>query len=66
MQAALRTSSLMLPEDVQFFTNLKEAGKLAKPEDSGYILGCLALSAKPLLSGEFVSWDSDSCAEYRR
>lgn len=66
MQALLRTSQHLPLAERQPFIDKKGAGQLVKPEDSGYVLGRLALYAQPSLSGQFLSWDSDACTGYRR
>jgi hypothetical protein len=67
MQAALRENTAhMLPADAQRFVDAHANGKLVKPEDSGHVIATLALRAPKELSGKFVSWDSDECADFRR
>ncbi|KIM25241.1 hypothetical protein M408DRAFT_222294 [Serendipita vermifera MAFF 305830] len=66
MQAVLRASDTIQPADLQLFKDAHSNGKLVKPEDVGYTIASLALRATTNLSGEFVSWDSESCAPYRR
>ncbi|KAH9951619.1 short-chain dehydrogenase [Amylocystis lapponica] len=50
----------------QSFIERYENKKLVKPEDSGYVAASLVLRAPKSLSGQFVSWETDACAEYRR
>jgi len=40
-------------------------GKLVKPEDCGHVIAALSLKAPKTLSGQFVSWDSEECREFR-
>jgi len=68
MQATLRAvgGEQMLPEEFERFTKLYETSGLVKPEDCGYVIASLALSAPKELSGKFVSWDGDECKDFRR
>jgi hypothetical protein len=67
MQAALRENThSMLPADAERFIQAHATGKLVKPEDAGHVIAALALRAPKALSGKFVSWDSDECADFRR
>lgn len=66
MQSVLRLSQTIPPADTQFFKDLHSANKLVKPEDVGYTIASLSLRATPDLSGQFVSWDAEPCAPFRR
>ncbi|TFK55951.1 short-chain dehydrogenase [Heliocybe sulcata] len=68
MQEALRSEGRahMKEQDHTRFTEAYSSGKLVKPEDSGHVIAALALKADKSLSGQFVSWDSDLCAAYRK
>lgn len=66
MQALIRVSETLPSVQKQLFIDAHSSGKLVKPEDAGYTIASLALNATANLSGEFVSWDSDYCAPYRR
>ena len=66
MQTLLRTSETLPQANIQFFKDLYSTGKLVKPEDVGYAIASLALFATPELSGQFVSWDAEPCAPFRR
>ncbi|PPQ98534.1 hypothetical protein CVT24_004025 [Panaeolus cyanescens] len=68
MQATLRAigSQHMKPEQHSMFVKTFNDGKLVNPEDCGHVIAALSLSAPKSLSGEFVSWDSDECKEFRR
>jgi hypothetical protein len=67
MQAAVRNSGAHMREkDMERFVKAHAEGKLVKPEDSGYVIATLAVKAPKSLSGQFVSWDGDDCAEFRR
>ncbi|KAJ7179064.1 hypothetical protein C8R46DRAFT_1072354 [Mycena filopes] len=59
MQAALRESGAAI------FVNTHADGKLLRPEEPGHVIAALALQAAKSLSGQFVSWDSQECADYR-
>ncbi|KAJ6515815.1 hypothetical protein C8R45DRAFT_219468 [Mycena sanguinolenta] len=67
MQAALRQAGAqhMKPEEHQKFVAAHTGGKLLKPEDPGHVISSLALHAAKSMSGQFLSWDSQECAEYR-
>jgi hypothetical protein len=67
MQSIVRqNSTVMRPDDAERFMKAHADGKLVKPEDSGYVIAALALKAPKDMSGKFVSWDSDECADFRR
>ncbi|KDQ64591.1 hypothetical protein JAAARDRAFT_28234 [Jaapia argillacea MUCL 33604] len=68
MQLALREygADHLKDADYKKFVDAHAEGRLIKPEDSGYVIAQLALIAEPDLSGQFVSWDSELCGEYRR
>lgn len=67
MQEQIRSSggSHMKAEEHARFTNLHKDGKLVKAELPGAVMANLALRGKKELSGEFVSWDEEKCADYR-
>ncbi|KAF7352726.1 Short-chain dehydrogenase/reductase family protein [Mycena venus] len=67
MQATLRQSGAphMKAEDHQMFVAVHTNGKLLKAEDPGHVIASLALHAAKNLSGQFVSWDSQECEDYR-
>ncbi|KAJ6598986.1 hypothetical protein DFH09DRAFT_1129745 [Mycena vulgaris] len=66
MQAVLRQTGAahMAAQDHTKFVVAHEEGYLLKPEDPGHVIASLALHARKSMSGEFVSWDSDECADY--
>lgn len=68
MQEQLRKigPSKMPKEVMERFTRAYEEGKLVKPEDVGHVIASLSLKAPKSLSGQFVSWDSDECKDFRR
>lgn len=68
MQEMLRSdgASQMKEQDYARFVDAHKNGKLVKPEDSGHVIAALAVKADKSLSGQFVSWDSEQCADYRR
>lgn len=67
MQAAVRgATGYMASADQERFLKAHREGKLVRPEDSGYVIASLALNASKTLSGQFVSWDSQECADFRR
>ena len=67
MQAVLRDSGglHMATADHQNFLRLYAERKLAMPGDPGHVIAALSLRAPKKLSGQFVSWDSDDCKEFR-
>ncbi|KAJ6539419.1 hypothetical protein B0H19DRAFT_1178941 [Mycena capillaripes] len=67
MQAALRETGAphMTANDHQLFVAAYTDGKLLKAEQPGHVIASLALHATKSLSGQFVSWDSQECADYR-
>ncbi|KAJ7498838.1 hypothetical protein FB451DRAFT_1203190 [Mycena latifolia] len=67
MQALLRQTGAahMTAQDHNKFVVAHAEGYLLKPEDPGHVIAALALHAAKSLSGQFVSWDSDECADYR-
>lgn len=56
----------MKDEDHKIFIKAHADGKLVKPEDAGHVIAALSLRAPKSLSGQFVSWDSDDCKDFRR
>lgn len=56
----------MSEQDKQRFLKPHADGTLLRPEDPGHVIAALALKAPKTLSGQFVSWDKDECAEFRR
>ena len=50
----------------KYFMGLQTDQKLIKPEVSGYVMAALALNAPKSMSGQFVSYDSEDCAPFRR
>ncbi|KAJ7180171.1 hypothetical protein C8R43DRAFT_972003 [Mycena crocata] len=67
MQATLRQTGAphMSAKDHQMFVSAHTDGKLLKAEDPGHVIASLALHAPQSMSGQFVSWDSQECADYR-
>jgi hypothetical protein len=55
----------MSAKDYDLFVAAHANGKLLKAEDPGHVVASLALNAARSLSGQFVSWDSEECADYR-
>ncbi|CAL1700765.1 unnamed protein product [Somion occarium] len=68
MQAQIRESGAphLTEQDFTKFSSAYAEGKLVKPEDSGYVIAALALRAPKSLSGQFVSWNSEDCKDFRR
>ncbi|KZO94904.1 short-chain dehydrogenase [Calocera viscosa TUFC12733] len=69
MQAAIRTEAskgLMKPDEHQRFVDMHAAGKLVRPEESGYVLAALAVNGSKELSGQFLTWNGPECAAYMR
>lgn len=68
MQETLRsTGALYMKEtDLNRFTKAHADGKLVKPEDVGHVIAALSVEAPKSLSGQFVSWDSAECKDFRR
>ncbi|KAF7965686.1 hypothetical protein HWV62_42235 [Athelia sp. TMB] len=68
MQATIRLmgGATMKESDHRGFIKAHTDGTLVKPEDAGHVIAKLALHAPKILSGKFVSWDSEECADYRR
>ncbi len=68
MQALIRErgAATMPASAHQKFVDVYEQGKLVAPEDSGHVAAALALKAPHSLTGQYVSWDSDDCKEFRR
>jgi len=68
MQAALRSegASTMAAAEFSRFTKAHSEGSLLNPNQCGYVIANLAVSAKKDLSGKFVRWDDEDCAPYRK
>ena len=49
-----------------YFMALQSNKKLIKPEVSGYVMAALALKAPKSMSGQFISYDSEDCAPFRK
>jgi len=56
----------MRPTDHKIFIDAFNDGTLVNPHDVGYVIAGLSLRAPLSLSGQFVSWDTESCREFRR
>ena len=67
MQVTLRDigESRMTEKDYKRFMQAHVDGKLVKPEDCGHVIAALAVRAPKVLSGQFVSWDSTECEDFR-
>lgn len=48
------------------FVQAHAQGKLVKPEDCGHVIAALSIQAPKTLTGQFVSWDSEECAPFRK
>lgn len=57
---------IMTPSDLSKFTDLHSSNKLTPPAVIGSIIASLAVGAEPKLSGQFLRWDSDELAPYRK
>ncbi|KAF8872866.1 hypothetical protein BD779DRAFT_1452409 [Infundibulicybe gibba] len=51
--------------DYNNFVRVYTEGKLLQPESPGHVIAALALRAPKSLSGQFISWDSEECKEFR-
>lgn len=56
----------MKDADYHGFVKAHADGKLVRPEDAGHVIAALSVRAQKSLSGQFVSWDSADCEDYRR
>lgn len=56
----------MTEADNNKFLKAHADGKLVKPEDAGHVIAALVVRAPKKLSGQFVSWDSAECGDFRR
>ncbi|TFK43463.1 short-chain dehydrogenase [Crucibulum laeve] len=68
MQHILRESGgiHMAEEAHKMFVRTHAEGKLVKPEDCGHVIAALAIKAPKSLNGQFVSWDSEECKDFRK
>jgi len=68
MQLTLRSigDAHMEEKAHKFFVQAHADGKLVKPEDCGHVIASLSIRAPKALSGQFVSWDSEECAPFRK
>jgi hypothetical protein len=67
MQAQIRQltgTDNMRAEDVAKFVAEYDEGKLVSPLESGHVLASMAITAPLVLSGKFLSWDSEECSEF--
>ncbi|KAJ7283570.1 hypothetical protein C8J57DRAFT_738975, partial [Mycena rebaudengoi] len=67
MQANIRDrgAEYLTAKDYNKFVSAHSDGKLLKADQPAHVIASLALHATKNLSGQFVSWDSDDCKEYR-
>jgi hypothetical protein len=67
MQLSLRSigGAHMEEKTHDFFVQAHAQGKLVKPEDCGHVIAALSIQAPKVLTGQFVSWDSEECAPFR-
>lgn len=68
MQSIFRQfgGAFMDKTDHEDFIRDHREGKLVKPEDCGHVIAALSLQAPRALNGQFVSWDKEECAPFRR
>ena len=68
MQGQIRSggNGHMDPTIYESFVREHAEGKLLPPDQPGHVIANLALSAPAALSGQFVSWDSEQCAPFRK
>ncbi|KAK0206454.1 short-chain dehydrogenase [Desarmillaria ectypa] len=67
MQTMLRTTGgeSMFAKDYHKFLNYYTKGELLSPDLPGRVIAALSLQAPAFLSGQFVSWNDESCAPFR-
>jgi len=67
MQELIRSNpgSALPDHELDIFMNAYKEGRLVDPEDAGHVIAALALRADPILSGQFIAWNSDACKAYR-
>ena len=68
MQTQIRELGAIAMNDKvhKYFVGLQTDQKLIKPEVSGYVMAALALKAPKSMSGQFISYDSEECAPFRK
>lgn len=67
MQDIVRAAQgIMDDNDLAKFTKLHASNALTPPAVIGSVLASLAVGAEPKLSGQFLRWDSDELAAYRK
>ncbi|KAK0242674.1 hypothetical protein EDD85DRAFT_760980 [Armillaria nabsnona] len=67
MHAVLRTAGgeSMSAKDYQKFLNYQAKGELLSPDLPGRVIAALSLQAPASLSGQFVTWNDESCTPFR-
>ncbi len=67
MQTMLRTAGgeSMSAKDYQKFLNYQAKGELLSPDLPGRVIAALSLQAPASLSGQFVTWNDESCTPFR-
>lgn len=67
MHTLLRTTGgeSMSAKDYQKFLNYRAKGELLSPDLPGRVIAALSLEAPPSLSGQFVTWNDESCTFFR-
>lgn len=59
-------NTAMYPSDRARFAELKKTGGLLKPEQPGYVMARLVISAPKDLSGKFLSWNADELKGFQQ
>jgi len=67
MQVSIRDthSGYMDEKDAAKFHELKQTGGLLKPEQPGNVMAKLAVDAPKDLSGQFLSWNDETLADFQ-
>lgn len=56
----------MNEDEYKKFHDMHTEGQMVAADEPGHVMAALALTAQRQLSGEFLSWDSDELAPYRK
>ena len=68
MQTILREAkdSGMKESEAKIFIDAHSSSKLVSRDQAGHVIASLAIAGSKDLSGRYISWDQDECADHRK